>query len=33
LGDRIASRLFDNETGTVKQVYLTATDYRAGVPA
>ena len=31
LGDRIASRLFDNETGTVKQVYLTATDYRAGI--
>jgi DNA replication protein DnaC len=31
LGDRIASRLFDSETGTVKQVYLTATDYRAGV--
>ena len=31
LGDRIASRLFDSETGTVKQVYLTATDYRAGI--
>jgi len=31
LGDRIASRLFDSETGTVKQVYVTATDYRAGI--
>ena len=33
LGDRIASRLFDSETGTVKQVYLTASDYRTGASA
>jgi DNA replication protein DnaC len=30
LGERIASRLFDSETGKVKQVYLTAPDYRTG---
>lgn len=28
LGDRIASRLFDTETGGVQQVYITSTDYR-----
>jgi len=30
LGDRITSRLFDSETSKVKQVYLTAKDYRTG---
>ena len=29
LGTRMASRLFDDATGIVKQVYLDAPDYRA----
>ena len=30
LGTRVASRLFDDTTGIVKQVYLNAPDFRAG---
>ena len=31
-GERLASRLFDTAAGTVAQVYLSCSDYRAGVP-